>query len=94
LLLTLGVGDLAAFEACVKLGRPAHELGLAQAVIQQRLERLLGRLGHAAVAVGDAADAYAIEDGVGLVSGGGETRKCEAGGGECGAKEGAAGDGL
>ena len=92
LLLTLRVGDLAAFDACVKLGRPAHELGLAEAVIEQRLESLLGCLRHVAVAVGDAANAHAVEDGVGLVGGRSATRKGEAGGGgDCGAKKSTAG---
>jgi hypothetical protein len=67
LLLTLRIGDLAAFDACEKLRRSAHELRFADAAVEQRLQRLLRRLRHAAIAIRDAADAHPVEDGVRLL---------------------------
>ena len=44
-----------------------HPLGLAQAILQETIERVLGSIGAAAIALGDATNSHAVEDGVGLV---------------------------
>ena len=49
-----------------------HQLRLAQAILQEALERVLGGVHAAAIAVGDAADSHAAQDGVGLGSNGAE----------------------
>ena len=87
LLLPLRVGGLA-LDAREVLDRSAHEFRLAEAVIEQCLQRLLRRLRHAAIAIRDAPDAHAIEDGVGLSCGRSEPWKREtSGGGEGSAEE-------
>src|SRR5437588_52399 len=43
------------------------QLGLAQAILQETLERVLGGIRPAAIAIGDATDSDAVEAGVGLV---------------------------
>ena len=50
--------------------RPVHQLRFAEPVLHQRRERLLGGVDTAAaIAVGDAADVDAVEDGIGLARG-------------------------
>ena len=46
---------------------PVHHLDLAEPILDEGLERILGRIDLAAIAVGDAPDPHAVEDGVGLV---------------------------
>jgi hypothetical protein len=91
LLLTLRIGGFA-FDAREVLDRPAHEFRLAEAVIEQRLQRFLRRLRHAAIAIGDATDAHPIEDRVRLLCRRSESWKREiGGGGDGGAEKAAAG---
>lgn len=93
LLLPLRIGDLATFDAREKLRRSAHELRLADAAVEQRLQRLLRRLRQAAIAIRDAADAHAIEDRVRLRRSRSESWKREASGScDGGAEEMAAGE--
>ena len=79
-ILVLALASGAAVDAGIKLDHSAHQLSLTDSVVEQCLERFLGRVSHAAIAVGDAADAHAVEDGVGFGGGGqGAPRQGETG---------------
>ena len=78
---TLGVGGLdrriggiiagraTPAQAGVGNDRSIHQLRFAEAILDQGLQRLLGGIDAAAIAVGDAPNADAVNDGIGLADG-------------------------